>query len=200
MPDLVTGAFGRACRKRPMKTGHVNPVGPSRRPAPSGCSAPPCRAITTACQFSGMCSERPETATRASSASVGQLPSSRCAGTLACTTPARPLGQAYRGRTVTPLVTLLRNALPGNGSPDSARGMQSSRSVRSSPIRTILPPPQGQTMLSGSTMAQAVRDLHEQGSPAFDAAIPMLSQLLKAEMAEPEVRSVHCPAGDAQHR
>ena len=43
-------------------------------------------------------------------------------------------------------------------------------------------------------MAQAVQDLHEQGSPAFDAAIPMLSQLLKAEMAEREVRSIHCPA------
>ena len=39
-------------------------------------------------------------------------------------------------------------------------------------------------------MAQAVQDLHEQGSPAFDAAIPILSQLLKAEMAEREVRSV----------
>lgn len=39
-------------------------------------------------------------------------------------------------------------------------------------------------------MAQAVQDLHEQGSPAFDAAIPMLSQLLKAEMAEREVRSI----------
>ncbi len=38
-------------------------------------------------------------------------------------------------------------------------------------------------------MAQAVQDLHEQGSPAFDAAIPILSQLLKAEMAEREVRS-----------
>ena len=39
-------------------------------------------------------------------------------------------------------------------------------------------------------MAQAVQDLHEQGSPAFDAAIPMLSQLLKAEIAEREVRSI----------
>jgi DNA replication protein DnaC len=39
-------------------------------------------------------------------------------------------------------------------------------------------------------MAQAVQDLHEQGSPAFDAAIPILSQLLKTEMAEHEVRSV----------
>lgn len=41
-------------------------------------------------------------------------------------------------------------------------------------------------------MAQAVHDLMEQGSPAFDAAIPMLSQLLKAEKAEREVRSISC--------
>ena len=33
-------------------------------------------------------------------------------------------------------------------------------------------------------MAQAVGDLIEQGAPAFDAATPILSQLLKAEMAE----------------
>src|SRR3546814_20099489 len=39
-------------------------------------------------------------------------------------------------------------------------------------------------------MAQAVADLIEQGAPAFDAAIPILSQLLKAEMAEREVRSI----------
>ena len=39
-------------------------------------------------------------------------------------------------------------------------------------------------------MAQAVTDLAEQGAPAFDAAVPMLSQLLKAEMAEREVRSI----------
>lgn len=39
-------------------------------------------------------------------------------------------------------------------------------------------------------MAQAVHDLMEQGAPAFDAAVPMLSQLLKAEMAEREVRSI----------
>lgn len=39
-------------------------------------------------------------------------------------------------------------------------------------------------------MAQAANDLMEQGSPAFDAAIPILSQLLKAETAEREVRSV----------
>lgn len=38
-------------------------------------------------------------------------------------------------------------------------------------------------------IAQAVGDLIEQGAPAFDAATPMLSQLLKAEMAEREVRS-----------
>ena len=39
-------------------------------------------------------------------------------------------------------------------------------------------------------MAQAASDLMEQGSPAFEAAIPILSQLLKAEIAEREVRSV----------
>ena len=39
-------------------------------------------------------------------------------------------------------------------------------------------------------MAQAVADLIEQGAPAFDAAIPILSQLLKAELAEREVRSI----------
>src|SRR5690606_22581481 len=39
-------------------------------------------------------------------------------------------------------------------------------------------------------MAQAVEDLIEQGAPAFEAAIPILSQLLKAEMAEREVRSI----------
>lgn len=39
-------------------------------------------------------------------------------------------------------------------------------------------------------MAQAVMDLMEQGAPAFDAAVPMLAQLLKAEVAEREVRSI----------
>jgi DNA replication protein DnaC len=38
-------------------------------------------------------------------------------------------------------------------------------------------------------MAQAVGELVEQGAPAFDAAVPILSQLLKAEIAEREVRS-----------
>lgn len=47
-------------------------------------------------------------------------------------------------------------------------------------------------------MAQAVTDLMEQGSPAFEAAVPVLSQLLKAELAEREVRSIHCPAGASQ--
>src|SRR3546814_3043615 len=37
-------------------------------------------------------------------------------------------------------------------------------------------------------MAQAVTDLMQQGSPAFEAAVPILSQLLKAETAEREVR------------
>jgi DNA replication protein DnaC len=39
-------------------------------------------------------------------------------------------------------------------------------------------------------MAQAVTDLMEQGAPAFEAAVPMLAQLLKAELAEREVRSI----------
>ena len=39
-------------------------------------------------------------------------------------------------------------------------------------------------------MAQAASELMEQGAPAFEAAIPILSQLLKAETAEREVRSV----------
>jgi len=39
-------------------------------------------------------------------------------------------------------------------------------------------------------MAQAVGDLVEQRAPAFTSAIPILSQLLKAEMAEREVRSI----------
>ena len=39
-------------------------------------------------------------------------------------------------------------------------------------------------------MSQAASDLMEQASPAFDAAVPILSQLLKAETAEREVRSV----------
>ena len=39
-------------------------------------------------------------------------------------------------------------------------------------------------------MAQAVTDLIEQGAPAFEVTIPMLSQLLKAELAEREVRSI----------
>lgn len=39
-------------------------------------------------------------------------------------------------------------------------------------------------------MAKAVAELAEQGAPAFEAAQPILSQLLKAETAEREVRSV----------
>lgn len=48
-------------------------------------------------------------------------------------------------------------------------------------------------MLRGLKMpgiAEAVTDLMQQGSPAFEAAVPILSQLLKAETAEREVRSV----------
>ena len=39
-------------------------------------------------------------------------------------------------------------------------------------------------------MAQAVIDLIEQGAPAFEAAVPILTQLLKAKVAEREVRSI----------
>ena len=39
-------------------------------------------------------------------------------------------------------------------------------------------------------MAQAAAELTEQGAPAFQTAIPVLSQLLKAEIAEREVRSI----------
>lgn len=39
-------------------------------------------------------------------------------------------------------------------------------------------------------MAHAVDDPVAQGAPVFEAATPMLSQLLKAEMAEREVRSI----------
>lgn len=41
--------------------------------------------------------------------------------------------------------------------------------------------------------AQAVSDLIDQGTPAFEAAAPILSQLLKAELAEREVRSIALP-------
>lgn len=41
-------------------------------------------------------------------------------------------------------------------------------------------------------MAQAVEDLVAQGAPALEAATPMLSRRLKAEMAEREVRSIAC--------
>jgi DNA replication protein DnaC len=41
-----------------------------------------------------------------------------------------------------------------------------------------------------AVFVRAVGDLLEQGAPAFDAAVPILSQLLKAEMAEREVRSI----------
>ena len=40
-------------------------------------------------------------------------------------------------------------------------------------------------------MAQAIDDLARQGSPAWQAAVPVLDGLLKAEVAEREVRSVN---------
>jgi hypothetical protein len=39
-------------------------------------------------------------------------------------------------------------------------------------------------------MAQAVGALIERGAPAFDAAVPILSQMLKGEMAEREAGSI----------
>jgi DNA replication protein DnaC len=39
-------------------------------------------------------------------------------------------------------------------------------------------------------MARAVAELIDQGSPAFESAVPILAQLLKAEIAEREVRSI----------
>ena len=39
-------------------------------------------------------------------------------------------------------------------------------------------------------MAQAAAELTEQGAPAFQSAVPILSQLLKAELAEREVRCI----------
>ena len=42
-------------------------------------------------------------------------------------------------------------------------------------------------------MAGAVGDLIEQGAPVFEAAVPILSALLKAELAEREVRSIALP-------
>lgn len=39
-------------------------------------------------------------------------------------------------------------------------------------------------------MAQAVTDLIEQGAPVFEGPVPILTQLLKAEVAEREVRSI----------
>jgi hypothetical protein len=39
-------------------------------------------------------------------------------------------------------------------------------------------------------VAQAASELMKQGAPAFESAVPILSQLLKAETAEREVRSV----------
>ncbi len=50
----------------------------------------------------------------------------------------------------------------------------------------------------GSVSRQTVTDLVEQGAPAFDAAVPVLARLPKAEVAGREVRSIHCPAGDCK--
>ena len=44
--------------------------------------------------------------------------------------------------------------------------------------------------IASSAAAIPVTDLIEQGAPAYESAIPFLSQLLKAELAEREVRSI----------
>jgi hypothetical protein len=85
--------------------------------------------------------------------------------------------------------------LPGMTGCDRLR-TQEARAMRHDPAGAAIVIMLRSLKLPG--MAQAVGDLLEQGAPAFDAAIPMLSQLLKAEMAEREVRSIHCPAGDCK--
>lgn len=40
-------------------------------------------------------------------------------------------------------------------------------------------------------MADSIMDLSEQGSPAFQQSVPILESLLKAEVAERDVRSIH---------
>lgn len=49
-------------------------------------------------------------------------------------------------------------------------------------------------------LKRKLQDLLEQGSPAFETAMPILSQRLKAEMAEREVRSVAYHAKAAVRR
>ena len=41
-------------------------------------------------------------------------------------------------------------------------------------------------------MAHSIGDLAEQGSSVYLQAVPLLEQLLKAEVAEREVRSIQC--------
>ena len=49
----------------------------------------------------------------------------------------------------------------------------------------------GKSLMTSTVEApRALTDLMGQGSPAFEAAVPIISQLLKAETAEREVRSV----------
>jgi len=49
------------------------------------------------------------------------------------------------------------------------------------------------TMASGQ-VEKNMQDDNGERAPAFDAAVPILAQLLKAELAEREVRSIHYPA------
>lgn len=48
--------------------------------------------------------------------------------------------------------------------------------------------------------AQAVSDTIEQGAPAFQAAVPIVSQLVDVEMAELEFRAVPCLQGPGRVR
>jgi len=77
----------------------------------------------------------------------------------------------------------LKAALLTNFAPQVARGLsQPARATKLSP--SAIARTGASKRVSSSGM-----DLMDQGAPAFAAAIPILSQLLKAEMAEREVRS-----------
>ena len=67
----------------------------------------------------------------------------------------------------------------------------------------MIPPPPSLSCFCSpkiSGLAQAAMDLIEQGTRAVAAAIPMLSHLLKAELAEREMRSIHCRLPGVQAR
>lgn len=62
-----------------------------------------------------------------------------------------------------------------------------------SPLGRPSPSPASSQPRSGGwsvRLTKAVTDLIEQGAPAFEGEVPILTQLLKAEVAEREVRSI----------